>query len=189
MPPGRRRSSGVVGDGQKAPLRAGDRHIIVYAQDGGFCATDGLCTHEQGPLINASSTATSSSIRSTTRGSISAPARYCTLRPRGTGRSAREGLDAPPERDWTPMRRRNSTETCTSGFRRIDRYSRPSGCRRRPLSPENVAPVHGCDSVGSRAGDEAHRVLPELHVGHPVEPFGDPANPLDVPHLQRLPAV
>lgn len=174
MPPGRRRSPGVVGDGQKTPLRAGDRHIIVYAQDGGFCATNGLCTHEQGPLIN---------------GKLDGNIIKYPKHNAGLHICAGEVLHAPPERDWTPMRRRNSTETCTSGFRRIDRYSRPSGCRRRPLSPENVAPVHGCDSVGSRAGDEAHRVLPELHVGHPVEPFGDPANPLDVPHLQRLPAV
>lgn len=33
-------------------LRAEDRHIIVYAKDDGFCASDGLCTHEQAPLIN-----------------------------------------------------------------------------------------------------------------------------------------
>jgi 3-phenylpropionate/trans-cinnamate dioxygenase ferredoxin subunit len=29
-----------------------DRHILVYDVDGAFYATDGLCTHEQAPLID-----------------------------------------------------------------------------------------------------------------------------------------
>jgi nitrite reductase/ring-hydroxylating ferredoxin subunit len=39
-------------DDEMVLLRAGDRHIVVYAVDGKFFATDGLCTHEQAPLID-----------------------------------------------------------------------------------------------------------------------------------------
>ncbi len=33
-------------------IKVDERHILVYArEEGGFCATDGLCTHEQASLI------------------------------------------------------------------------------------------------------------------------------------------
>lgn len=31
---------------------AGDTHVVVFSTDDSFCATDGLCTHEQAPLVD-----------------------------------------------------------------------------------------------------------------------------------------